>query len=52
MLVAAGGKRFAYMKASEGTDLVDEFYANNRTQAKSLGLKVGRSLRRPDRALG
>jgi GH25 family lysozyme M1 (1,4-beta-N-acetylmuramidase) len=39
--VAASGKRFAYMKASEGTDLVDETYAGNRAQAKAFGLLVG-----------
>jgi GH25 family lysozyme M1 (1,4-beta-N-acetylmuramidase) len=39
--VAASGKRFAYMKASEGTNLVDETYAGNRAQAKALGLYVG-----------
>jgi lysozyme len=52
-LVAAGGKTFAYLKASEGTDLVDTFYANNRTQARSLGLKVGAyHFARPDRLAG
>ncbi len=39
--VAASGKRFAYMKASEGTTLVDTTYAGNRAQAKALGLSVG-----------
>lgn len=39
--VAASGKRFAYMKASEGTTLVDTTYAGNRAQAKALGLYVG-----------
>jgi GH25 family lysozyme M1 (1,4-beta-N-acetylmuramidase) len=40
-LVAASGKRFVFMKASEGTSLVDETYAGNRAQAKALGLHVG-----------
>ncbi len=39
--VATSGKRFAYMKASEGTTLVDPTYAGNRAQAKALGLYVG-----------
>jgi GH25 family lysozyme M1 (1,4-beta-N-acetylmuramidase) len=39
--VAAAGKRFAYMKASEGTTLIDTFYTGNRAQAKLLGLYVG-----------
>jgi hypothetical protein len=39
--VAASGKRFAYLKASEGTGLVDETYATNRAQAKAVGLTVG-----------
>jgi GH25 family lysozyme M1 (1,4-beta-N-acetylmuramidase) len=40
-LVAASGKRFVFMKASEGTSLVDETYAGNRARAKALGLYVG-----------
>ncbi len=39
--VAASGKRFAYMKASEGTSYVDVTYPTNRAQAKALGLYVG-----------
>jgi GH25 family lysozyme M1 (1,4-beta-N-acetylmuramidase) len=39
--VAASGKRFAFMKASEGTALVDETYQTNRAQAKAVGLYVG-----------
>jgi GH25 family lysozyme M1 (1,4-beta-N-acetylmuramidase) len=39
--VAAAGKRFAFMKASEGTTLVDETYSTNRAQAKAVGLYVG-----------
>jgi lysozyme len=51
--VAASGKRFAYMKASEGTDLVDTTYPTNRYQAKAYGLYVGAyHFARPDRAPG
>lgn len=51
--VAAGGKRFAYMKASEGTDLVDASYPANRAQAKAVGLYVGAyHFARPDRNPG
>ena len=39
--VAASGKRFAYMKASEGTSLVDDRYVFNRAQAKAYGMLVG-----------
>ncbi len=39
--MAAAGKRFAYMKASEGTTLVDPTYPANRAQAKAVGLYVG-----------
>ena len=39
--VAAAGKRFVYMKASEGTSFVDRTYALNRAQAKAVGLYVG-----------
>ena len=39
--VAASGKRFAYLKASEGTTFVDWTYASNRAQAKAAGLSVG-----------
>jgi lysozyme len=52
-LVASAGKRFAYMKASEGTNLVDTFYANNRAQARAVGLYVGAyHFARPDRTPG
>jgi len=52
-LVAAVGKRFAYMKASEGTTLVDVTYSTNRTQAKAYGLYVGAyHFARPDRNPG
>ncbi len=39
--VAAAGKRFVYMKASEDIDYVDPTYAFNRQGAKAAGLKVG-----------
>ncbi len=39
--VAAAGKRFAFMKASQNTDYVDPTYATNRAQAKANGLYVG-----------
>jgi GH25 family lysozyme M1 (1,4-beta-N-acetylmuramidase) len=39
--VAAAGKKFAFMKASEDTDYVDPTYPTNRSQAKAAGLLVG-----------
>jgi lysozyme len=39
--VAASGKKFAYIKASESTDYVDPLYAQNRAQARAAGLYVG-----------
>ncbi len=39
--VAAAGKRFAFMKASEGTKYVDPTYVTNRAQANANGIKVG-----------
>jgi lysozyme len=39
--VAAAGKRFAYMKASESTDYIDPTYASNRQRAQAAGLYVG-----------
>jgi lysozyme len=39
--VKVAGKRFAYMKATESTDFVDNKYATNRAQAKAQGIKVG-----------
>ena len=39
--VAAAGKRFAFMKASESTDFVDNTYTTNRQQARAAGLYVG-----------
>ena len=39
--VAAAGKKFAFMKASESTDYTDPTYVTNRQQARSAGLYVG-----------
>jgi len=39
--VAAAGKKFAFMKASESTDYVDPTYTWNRAHAKAAGLLVG-----------
>ena len=39
--VTAAGKRFAYIKATESTDFIDNMYATNRAQAKANGIKVG-----------
>jgi GH25 family lysozyme M1 (1,4-beta-N-acetylmuramidase) len=39
--VAAAGKRFAFMKASESTNFVDDTYITNRAQARAAGLYVG-----------
>jgi GH25 family lysozyme M1 (1,4-beta-N-acetylmuramidase) len=39
--VATAGKRFAYVKASEGVAFVDASFSTNRTQAKAAGLYVG-----------
>ncbi|MGZ8513845.1 MAG: GH25 family lysozyme [Candidatus Limnocylindrales bacterium] len=51
--VAAAGKRFAFMKASEGTTLADPTYATNRSQARAVGLYVGAyHFARPDRTPG
>ncbi len=51
--VAAAGKRFAFIKASEGTTLADETYSTNRSQAKAVGLYVGAyHFGRPDRTPG
>ena len=40
-LVAAAGKKFVYMKASEDTVYVDPTYGTNRVQARAAGLYVG-----------
>jgi lysozyme len=39
--VAAAGKQFAFMKASEGVKYVDPTYTTNRAQANMNGIKVG-----------
>ena len=39
--VAAAGKRYAFMKASEGRNYVDPTYVTNRTQANVNGLRIG-----------
>jgi lysozyme len=39
--VAAAGKKFAFMKASEDIDFVDNTYVTNRAQARAAGLYVG-----------
>jgi GH25 family lysozyme M1 (1,4-beta-N-acetylmuramidase) len=39
--VAAAGKQFAFIKASESTDFVDNMYATNRAQAEANGILVG-----------
>ena len=39
--VAAAGKKFAFMKASEDIDFVDNTYVTNRAQARAAGLLVG-----------
>ena len=39
--VADAGKKFAYMKASEDIDFVDDTYETNRADAKSAGMVVG-----------
>ncbi len=51
--VAASGKRFVYMKASEGTSLIDDRYVFNRAQAKAYGMLVGAyHFARPNRTPG
>jgi GH25 family lysozyme M1 (1,4-beta-N-acetylmuramidase) len=39
--VAAAGKKFVFMKATESTNFLDPNYASYRTGAKAAGLKVG-----------
>ncbi len=39
--VAAAGKRFAFLKASEATDYVDTTYPTNRARANAAGILVG-----------
>ena len=51
--VHGAGKRFAYIKASDGTSFVDDRYAANRAGAKAAGLYVGAyHFARPDAAAG
>jgi len=51
--VAAAGKRYAFIKASEDTDFVDSMYQTNRFGAKSAGLYVGAyHFARPERTPG
>ena len=39
--VAGAGKKFAFIKATESTDFLDNLYATNRSKAKANGIKVG-----------
>jgi GH25 family lysozyme M1 (1,4-beta-N-acetylmuramidase) len=39
--VKAAGKKFAFIKATESTDFLDDKWATNRSQAKAQGIKVG-----------
>jgi GH25 family lysozyme M1 (1,4-beta-N-acetylmuramidase) len=39
--VAGAGKKFAFIKATESTDFLDNMYATNRAQAKANGIRVG-----------
>jgi GH25 family lysozyme M1 (1,4-beta-N-acetylmuramidase) len=39
--VAAAGKKFAFIKASESTDFVDNMYATNRAAANAVGIHIG-----------
>ena len=51
--VAAAGKRFVYMKASESTTYVDATYTRNRSGAEANGLVVGAyHFARPDTTPG
>jgi len=51
--VAAAGKRFAFLKASDSTDFVDATYAANRAAANAAGLLVGAyHFARPDATPG
>lgn len=51
--MAASGKAFAFLKASEGTSFVDTTYATNRAQAKAAGLVIGAyHFARPDATPG
>jgi len=51
--VAAAGKKFAFIKATDGTSFVDNMYATNHVQAKAAGLKTGAyHFARPSAAAG
>jgi GH25 family lysozyme M1 (1,4-beta-N-acetylmuramidase) len=51
--VAAAGKAFAFIKASEARDYVDPLYASNRTAAQAAGLWTGAyHFARPDATAG
>jgi GH25 family lysozyme M1 (1,4-beta-N-acetylmuramidase) len=51
--VRSAGKHFAFLKASEDDDFVDDTYAWNRAEAKAAGLKVGAyHFARPETAAG
>jgi lysozyme len=51
--VAAAGKAFAFMKASEDIDFVDGTYVLNRARARAAGLVTGAyHFAQPDRSLG
>jgi GH25 family lysozyme M1 (1,4-beta-N-acetylmuramidase) len=39
--VAGAGKKFAFLKATESTDFLDNMYATNRAKAKANGIRVG-----------
>ena len=48
--VADDGVRFAFMKATDGTDYVDPTFASNRARARASGLEVGAyHFAKPDR---
>jgi GH25 family lysozyme M1 (1,4-beta-N-acetylmuramidase) len=51
--VAAAGKKFAIIKATDGTSFIDNMYATNHAQAKAAGLKTGAyHFARPSSAIG
>ena len=51
--VAGAGKRFAFMKATDGVNYVDPTFATNRAQARANGLSVGAyHFARPDPSRG
>jgi GH25 family lysozyme M1 (1,4-beta-N-acetylmuramidase) len=51
--VATSGKKFAYLKASEGTAYVDPTYALNRAGATGVGMRTGAfHYAQPDTAVG